>query len=102
MQILEDVIKFKWGALPDEQRDGIKNYISNLIIKICTDETSFRAERTFLSKMNIILVQILKQDWPHKWASFIPDIVGASKTSETLCENCMVSRSQTRQLSNQA
>ena len=35
-------------------------------------------------------LQILKQDWPHKWKSFIPDIVGASKTSETLCENSMV------------
>lgn len=89
LQILEDVIKFRWGALPDEQREGIKTYISNLIIKICTDVSVFRAERVFLRKMNVILVQILKQDWPHKWRSFIPDIVGASRTSETLCENCM-------------
>jgi hypothetical protein len=29
------------------------------------------------------------QDWPHKWQSFIPDIVAASKTNETLCENSM-------------
>jgi exportin-1 len=36
-----------------------------------------------------VLVDILKQDWPHKWPSFIPDIVGASKTSEGLCENSM-------------
>ena len=36
-----------------------------------------------------MLVDILKQDWPHKWPSFIPDIVGASKTSEGLCENSM-------------
>ena len=33
--------------------------------------------------------QILKSDWPSKWQSFIPDIVAASKTSETLCENTM-------------
>ncbi len=26
-----------------------------------------------------VLVDILKQDWPHKWPTFIPDIVGASK-----------------------
>ena len=38
-------------------------------------------------------MQILKQDWPHKWKTFIPDIVGASRTSETLCENCMVGSS---------
>lgn len=34
--------------------------------------------------------QVLKQDWPQKWPSFIPDIVKASQTSEPLCENSMV------------
>lgn len=29
------------------------------------------------------------QDWPSKWQSFIPDLVAASKTNETLCENSM-------------
>jgi len=58
---MEEVIKYRWGALPDEQREGIKTYISNLIIKLSTDDASFRRERTFLNKMNMILVQILKQ-----------------------------------------
>ena len=56
-QILEEVIKFRWGALPDEQREGIRNYISNLIIKLSSDEVAFRRERVFLNKLNIILVQ---------------------------------------------
>ncbi|XP_062073404.1 protein EXPORTIN 1B-like [Humulus lupulus] len=34
-------------------------------------------------------VQILKHDWPARWQSFIPDLVSAAKTSETICENCM-------------
>eukprot|EP00882_Tetradesmus_deserticola_P012268 GHRQ01013002.1.p1 GENE.GHRQ01013002.1~~GHRQ01013002.1.p1 ORF type:complete len:366 (+),score=178.31 GHRQ01013002.1:232-1329(+) len=89
LQILESVIKFKWAALPGEQREGIKNYTSNLIIKYSTNEQLYRAESTFISKLNLILVQILKQDWPHKWQSFIPDLVAASKTNETLCENSM-------------
>ena len=46
-----------------------------------------KQNHTFLSKLNLVLVQILKQDWPHNWPSFIGDIVGASKTSECLCEN---------------
>ena len=57
---MEDVIKFRWGALPEEQREGIKNYISNLIIKLSTDEGAFRREKVFLNKLNIILVQV----WP--------------------------------------
>lgn len=89
MQILENVIKFRWGALPEEQRQGIKNYISNLIIKLSSDEQTFRRQKVFVNKLNIILVQVLKQDWPHKWPTFVTDIVGASKTSETLCENSM-------------
>jgi len=89
LSILESVITTRWGALPDEQREGIKTYISNLIIKMATDEELFRKEKTFLNKLNLVLVDILKQDWPHAWPSFIPDIVGASKTNETLCENSM-------------
>ena len=42
-----------------------------------------------MNKLNIILVQILKHDWPARWKSFIPDLLAASKTSETLCENSM-------------
>eukprot|EP01025_Chloroclados_australasicus_P025135 TRINITY_DN2511_c0_g1_i3.p1 TRINITY_DN2511_c0_g1~~TRINITY_DN2511_c0_g1_i3.p1 ORF type:complete len:676 (-),score=43.53 TRINITY_DN2511_c0_g1_i3:182-1996(-) len=89
LQILENVVKFRWGALPDEQRQGIKTYIPNLIISISSNPESFRKQRMFLAKVNIILVQVLKQDWPSKWQSFIPELVQASKTSETLCENSM-------------
>lgn len=61
LQILENVIKFRWAALPAEQREGIKNYISNLIIKCSTDEQVYRSQSTFINKLNLILVQILKQ-----------------------------------------
>ena len=58
MQIQEEVIKFRWGALPDDQREGIKSYISNLIIKLSSDEAAFRREKVFINKLNIILVQV--------------------------------------------
>lgn len=31
----------------------------------------------------------MKREWPKNWESFIPDIVGASKTNESLCQNNM-------------
>ena len=37
LQVLDGVIKYRWNALPDDQREGIKNFISNLIIKLSTD-----------------------------------------------------------------
>ncbi|CAI9087054.1 OLC1v1021020C1 [Oldenlandia corymbosa var. corymbosa] len=89
LQVLEGVIKYRWNALPVEQRDGMKNYISDVIVTLSSDEASFRSERLYVNKLNIILVQILKHEWPARWRSFIPDLVAAAKTSVTICENCM-------------
>lgn len=70
-------------------------------------------EKMYLNKLNMILVQVryehflkswnqyafinilnsiqvLKREWPKNWESFIPDIVGASKTNESLCQNNMI------------
>ena len=72
------------------QCNGIKSFIVNLVIARSSDEAKYRAERLFNNKLNVILVQIVKQEWPHNWPSFISDIVNASKTNETLCENNMI------------
>ncbi|XP_008792647.1 protein EXPORTIN 1A-like [Phoenix dactylifera] len=89
LQVLESVIKYRWNALPVEQRDGIKNYISEVIVKISSNEDSFRQERLYVNKLNVILVQVLKHEWPTRWQTFIPDLVSAAKSSATICENCM-------------
>ncbi|KAK1441519.1 hypothetical protein QVD17_07482 [Tagetes erecta] len=89
LQVLEGVIKYRWNVLPVEQRDGMKNYISDVIVKLSSNEASFRQERLYVNKLNVTLVQILKHEWPARWRSFIPDLVTAAKTSETICENCM-------------
>jgi exportin-1 len=33
-QVLEGVIKYRWNALPAEQRDGMKNFISDIIVQV--------------------------------------------------------------------
>ncbi|XP_042392932.1 protein EXPORTIN 1A-like isoform X1 [Zingiber officinale] len=89
LQVLENVIKYRWNALPVEQRDGIKNYISDVIVQLSSNESSFRKERLYVNKLNVILVQVLKHELPARWQSFIPDLLSAAKSSETICENCM-------------
>ncbi|XP_019444596.1 PREDICTED: protein EXPORTIN 1A-like [Lupinus angustifolius] len=89
LQVLEGVIKYKWNALPTEQRNGMKNFISDVIVQLSSNEASFRTERLYVNKLNIILVQILKHEWPARWQSFVPDLVSAAKASESICENCM-------------
>lgn len=49
-----------------------------------------KRDRMLLNKMNLILVKILKYEWPKNWPSFIPDIVSASRTNMSLCENNMM------------
>ncbi|KAJ2160132.1 Karyopherin transporter [Coemansia sp. RSA 552] len=89
LQILEKLIQTKWKILDEEPRNGIKNFTLRLIIEQASTEESLRKNRVFLSKLNLILVQILKQDWPQKWPDFIPDIVSSSRTNLALCENNM-------------
>jgi len=90
LQILESVIKTRWKVLPRTQCEGIKKYIVGLIIKTSSNPELMEREKTYLNKLNLILVAILKREWPKNWDSFIPDIIGASKTNESLCQNNMV------------
>uniref|UniRef100_A0A8C2J8P9 Exportin-1 n=1 Tax=Cyprinus carpio TaxID=7962 RepID=A0A8C2J8P9_CYPCA len=90
LQILETVIKTRWKILPRNQCEGIKKYVVGLIIKTSSDPNSVEKEGVYIAKLNMILVQILKQEWPKHWPTFISDIVGASRTSESLCQNNMI------------
>lgn len=90
LQILENLIKSKWKILPRDQCEGIKKYIVGLIIKLSSNSESSERERVYLSKLNIILVQIVKHEWPRNWPTFITDIVGASMTNKSLCQNNMM------------
>jgi len=89
LQILDACIKYRWRTLPREQCDGIKNFIVNLVIKLSSEEGTLRSQKLFINKLNLILVQVVKQEWPHNWPTFISDVVNASKANETLCENNM-------------
>mmetsp|Transcript_11133 Transcript_11133/g.38765 ORF Transcript_11133/g.38765 Transcript_11133/m.38765 type:complete len:1104 (-) Transcript_11133:194-3505(-) len=89
LQILQDTITYRWGTLPRDQREGIRSYISDKIIALSSDEATLAAERVLVSKLNLSLVAILKQEWPQNWPSFIPDLVDSSKVSQSLCENNM-------------
>lgn len=76
--------------LPFHQFIGIKNYIVGIIIKLSSDEATMEREKTLLRKLNMVLIQLLKQEWPHKWPTFISEIIQSSRSSISLCENNMI------------
>ncbi|KAI8062519.1 CRM1 C terminal-domain-containing protein [Gongronella butleri] len=89
LQILEKFIQTRWNTLVADSRNAIRNFIVNVIIKVSSDEATMAKEKAYISKLNMVLVQILKQEWPRNWPSFIPEIVASSKASLTICENNM-------------
>jgi exportin-1 len=42
-----------------------------------------------LNKLNLVLVSVLKQEWPHQWPSFINEIITSCHSSLSICENNM-------------
>eukprot|EP00929_Paragymnodinium_shiwhaense_P072147 TRINITY_DN36620_c0_g1_i1.p1 TRINITY_DN36620_c0_g1~~TRINITY_DN36620_c0_g1_i1.p1 ORF type:complete len:1124 (+),score=340.44 TRINITY_DN36620_c0_g1_i1:201-3572(+) len=87
LNVLANVIATRWRVLPEDQRNGIKNYVVQLVIKISSDENFATTQRHFLTKLNETLVHIVKQEWPHSWENFISDICASSRGSQSLCEN---------------
>ena len=69
---------------------GIRNFIVNFIISSSKDEETLRNQKALINKLNLVLISILKQEWPDNWPTFINEIVSASRTSLSLCENNMV------------
>lgn len=51
VQVLEGVIKYRWNALPVEQRDGMKNFISDIIVQVLA---------VFGESRNFSLLDVLK------------------------------------------
>ena len=90
LSILNNLIKTKWKALPDEQRLGIRNFIASMIISMCDNDEQFQSQRALINKCDLTLVQIVKQDWPQNWPDFIPEIVQSSKAGFNVCENNMI------------
>jgi len=88
LSLLEDAVRTRWKILPSEQREGIKNYIVTKVIEMSSLPISPQT-KPFIGKLNLTLITVLKQEWPHNWPTFISDLVGSSKTSELLCENNM-------------
>jgi exportin-1 len=68
---------------------GIRNFVVSFIIQCSGTEESLRSQRTLINKLNMTLVNILKQEWPHNWPTFINEIIQSCHSSIPICENNM-------------
>ncbi|MCJ1355086.1 MAG: Karyopherin transporter [Icmadophila ericetorum] len=89
LQVLDNVIMTRWKVLPRDQCQGIRNFVVNFIIQSSSSEETLKSQKTFLNKLNLVLVSILKQEWPHNWPTFINEIISSCHSSLSICENNM-------------
>ena len=89
LQVLDDVIMTRWKVLPRDQCQGIRNFVVNQIIEASQSEESLKQQRLFVDKLDLTLVNILKQEWPHNWPTFINEIISSCHSSLSICENNM-------------
>lgn len=90
LQVLDQVIQTRWKVLPREQCLGIRNFVVEYILQCSSSEELLKSQKTLLNKLNLVLVSILKQDWPTNWPTFINEIIASCRSSLTVCENNMV------------
>mmetsp|Transcript_26954 Transcript_26954/g.80810 ORF Transcript_26954/g.80810 Transcript_26954/m.80810 type:complete len:741 (-) Transcript_26954:1129-3351(-) len=89
LSILDRTIQQAWKVLPEAHASGIKEFVVDTAIAKASSFETLEEERNYVLKLNQVLIKIVVQEWPDKWPTFISDVVGASKSSESLCENNM-------------
>jgi exportin-1 len=62
LQALDAAIKTRWKIVPVDQREGIKNYVVGKIINLASSDETLSQEKVFIGKLNLTLVEILKQE----------------------------------------
>lgn len=67
----------------------MRNYVVKLIVELTSDENTLRSKSVYINKLDQILVQILKKDWPKHWPTFIQEMVDSGLANTNLCENNM-------------
>ncbi|KAF8819371.1 putative exportin 1, partial [Cardiosporidium cionae] len=89
LQILENCIMTRWKILPETEKAGIKQYVSEMTLQLASNEAICQNEKHFINKVNENLIQIVKQEWPHNWPNFITELCKSSRTNQAICENNM-------------
>ncbi|MCJ1370011.1 Karyopherin transporter [Loxospora ochrophaea] len=69
--------------------DRIRNFVVNFIIQSSSSDENLKSQKALVNKLNLVLVSILKQEWPHNWPTFINEIISSCHTSLSICENNM-------------
>ncbi|CDH59988.1 cchain crystal structure of crm1 inhibitorleptomycin b in complex with crm1()-ran-ranbp1 [Lichtheimia corymbifera JMRC:FSU:9682] len=80
LNILERFVAKHWKQLDVTQRIGVRNYLIQFIVAHASDNASLRNTKPLLNKLDGVLVQIVKKEWPEEWPTFLDELVLSSSS----------------------
>ena len=116
LSVLEDVARHRWAVLSDAERLGIRAYIVALCIQLASTAPgqapppppagdagldgagasslfpkahllSVSDHVSLLRRVDVVLVCVVRHEWPARWPDFIPELVSSCRASPWLCVN---------------
>ncbi|KAI5191815.1 exportin-1 [Nematocida sp. AWRm77] len=87
LQVLERMVRIRWSLLTEEQKESVREYVVETILQYAVEESSKPEGEQLLKRLNLILIEIIKREWPAKWPTLIPDLLAASKGECLVCKN---------------
>lgn len=85
LSVLDNMVTGGWYELPQEQKLGVRNFLVGFILYVC--EKNKPNESFMLRKADLVLIEILKREWPDNWPSFLDELISSSQSSPQVCYN---------------
>lgn len=90
LQSLQKGVKTKWDLLSDEEKKGIRLYIENFMSNLLNEENMDSTKKTYLYKINSILVEVIKKELTRSWKTALSDLAKSALKSQKFCENVLL------------
>lgn len=74
LKVIRRCVEKSWNVINNEFKDQIRGFLMDLLNNFVND----KSKNMFLTLIDLILIGIAKQDWPHKWVSFFEDLINES------------------------
>lgn len=89
LTILRDKIRFRWNLMQSEEKELVKTFIISKITE-WAHNTQAKDIHALLTMVNMILVEIIKLEWPQQWPNILDDLIISCETDMLMCQNNLV------------